>query len=58
VAVLAGVQPAVEDPRPGGLHLLLHGIDVLHDRLQDVRRRRISFRLIDGQQVLLHRVLR
>ena len=37
-----GVQPAGEDPGAGGLDLLVQRVDVPHDRIQNLRRGRIS----------------
>ena len=49
------MEPTVEDPDAGGLHLLLHGGDVADDAgIQNLWRRRITVGLIDGEQVLLH----
>ena len=48
------VQAAGEDPGARRLHLGVHRVDVAHDRLEDLRRRRIPVRLVDAEQVLLH----
>src|SRR5262245_11087437 len=49
------VQPAGEDPRAGGLHLVLQGGDVARDPVEVDRRRRVAVGLHDAEQVLLHR---
>jgi hypothetical protein len=49
------MEPAGEDPGTGRLQLLVHGIDVAHDRLERLARRQRSFGLVQREQVLLHR---
>jgi len=51
------LQPSGEDPRARGSDLLVHGVDIGHDLLQDLRRRRIRSGLIHAEQVLLHLLL-
>jgi hypothetical protein len=48
------VQAAGEHPGARGPHLGVHRVDVAHDRLEDLGRRRVPVRLVDAQQVLLH----
>ena len=55
VAVLGACSPPAKTHAPAALHLLVQGVDVPHDLLQDLGRRRISVGLIDAEQILLHR---
>ena len=52
VAVLGWVKTTAEDPDPRLLHLIFDR--VAHDPVEDSRRRRVTLRLVDAQQVLLH----
>ena len=47
------VQPAGEDPGAGRPELRVQGVEVAHDPLQHLGRRRLAVGLVDAEQVLL-----
>src|SRR5215831_5046512 len=48
------MQTAGEDPRPGGLHLLVNAADILHDFLERGCGRRVAVGLVNAEQELRH----
>ena len=58
VAVLGGCSPPAKTHDPGGLDLLVQGVQVPRRPLQDLRCRGRPIGLIDAEQILAHRCLR
>ena len=52
VAVLGGCRPPVNTQAPAAFISSIERVDVAHDRLQDLGRRRRAVGLVDAEQVL------